>query len=123
MQNTVENNYKCDICKRDTHRIVYSLEDKLALCQNCADQLHTCRGCANRAKCDWETNPLGIQPYIVQTVSQGGVTMQRQVPNPKLNEVYCKECKCNDIISGYCMRQACGYCTKWELHEDYRKEG
>ena len=122
MQNTVEGNYKCDICGREGQRKIYYSNEYLLLCPSCSEQLHTCRGCAHREKCRVELNPQNIQLYIVETITQGGVTLQRQKLNPQLVEVYCKECRCRDIIAGVCMRQCCGYCTKWELHPQYQKK-
>lgn len=122
MQNTVESNYKCDICGREGQRKIYYCDEHLLLCPSCSEQLHTCRGCIHREKCGVELNPYNIPLYISQTINNENMTMVRQTFNPKLFEVYCKECQCRDIIAGVCMRQHCGFCTKWELHPQYQKK-
>ena len=122
MQNTVENNYICDICKRGTTKIIYEVGCNLVLCPSCSSQLYTCRGCAHRAECNLELNPQNIQPYINKIITQNGMVITQQIPNPELKQIYCKECRCIDKISGECMREYCQFCTKWELHSEYKKE-
>ena len=122
MQNTVKNNYKCDICGREGQRKIYHSNEYLLLCPSCSEQLHTCRGCAHRENCLLELNPLGLEKVMLKTIRQGQQVISIQVPNPQLFDSYCKQCRCNDTISNSCMRQYCGYCTKWELHPDYTKE-
>lgn len=122
MQNISD--YKCDICGRITDKQIYHVEERLLLCLNCSSQLHTCRGCAVRADCEKEKNPLGIQPIIVQTIRQGNATIQQQIPNPELTKTYCVKCIChmecsNEIV---CMREACGNCCNWKLHKEYEKK-
>ena len=110
--------YKCDICEREQDKpLNLFLNEKLCLCNSCAEQLHTCRGCENRNNCLVEKNPNNIPYTIIDTVRQGGKIYQIQKPNPKLVEEYCKDCRC--YIGETCCRKTLLYCSNWKIHNDY----
>ena len=112
---------KCNICERevDEHSLTYFPEENLLLCANCAPQLYSCRGCANRERCGIQINEKNIPPTIVKTIQQGGNVIQMQIPNPELVKVYCTNCCCA-INENHCGRQTTGLCNNWELPNDFK---
>ena len=114
--------YKCGICGTmvSAPYSSYMLDEGLLLCHNCANQLHTCRGCVNREYCEVENNPLNLTPTITKVVTgPNNQTIQIQQPNPVLFETYCPNCKC--FQNNICMRTIF-YCANWDLHGDYAKK-
>lgn len=120
MHNTLD--YKCDICGAAAITALH-LEENLMLCISCSSQLHTCRGCAKRANCALEKNEFNLPLYIIQTQQTQRGTVQIQVPNPELVSTYCSKCICghSNGAAAMCMRQLCGTCNNWELHDEYKK--
>lgn len=113
---------KCNICNReiDKNHTTYFLSENLLLCESCAPQLHTCRGCANREYCAVENNVQNIPPTIVNNIQKDGrIVQQIEMVNPELFKTYCPTCNCSTNDT-QCGRKITQYCDNWELHNDYK---
>lgn len=78
------------------------------LCASCFAALSTCAKCKNNTTCAFQSYS-GPEPKIInQTIRQGNMIMQTQVPNPAIIEKTCGKCLCSYEDLG-CMRQQ-GYC-------------
>lgn len=89
------------------------------ICAECA-QTNGCSICANTNKCRFFNTSVHpeVQPYIMKTMRQGPMVVQRQEVNEKRIEVICKDCSCynpNDK-ENYCYKQIGGcknYTVNW----------
>ena len=85
------------------------------VCDNCRTLIGTCRTCIAAQTCAFESHP-SPNKYIMETVRQGNVLIQKQVQNPEICRETCTEsCKCFSPEKG-CLRQN-NYCGNWEEKE------
>ena len=110
------NNQICGDCHRSLQNlstdgvIAISRNGKKAkaLCLSCLASYNTCAKCKNNITCAFQSYS-GPEPKIInQTIRQGNMVMQTQVPNPAIVEKTCGICLCRYEDLG-CMRQQ-GYC-------------
>ena len=110
------NNQICGDCHRSLQNlttdgvIAISRNGKKAkaLCLSCLASYNTCAKCKNNITCAFQSYS-GPEPKIInQTIRQGNMVMQTQVPNPAIVEKTCGKCLCSYEDLG-CMRQQ-GYC-------------
>ena len=84
-----------------------------AICQNCYNNIGNCATCTYNEVCNFETDHSEPH-YVMQTVQQGFMTMQKQVKNPHLVEKHCISCRCSTDGKGTCMREENGTnCGCW----------
>lgn len=109
----------CPICKRqiDKGGIYLNEAPHLLLCEDCGTHFWTCATCDISRRCLVQENSKHIQPYIMQTVQQGNMIIQQQIPNPELTKQYCEEdgCQCWHSDSKTCCRQQIGVCVNHKL--------
>lgn len=112
----------CPICGREFPRKFGVVEVKdndycEIICKECADKMGTCFTCKHKEGCLMSENPEHIPPYVVKTIRQGNMVMQRQVPNEELINKTCKSgCACcipEDYGSG-CGRNLNSTCGNYE---------
>jgi hypothetical protein len=116
--NTTGQKYQCDLCKQlYSSLIIYQTEDReLYLCENCYNNLNTCRTCRHATECGF-TNDRSAPQYINQTTNNGFMRVQQQVKNPTLVERHCLSCRCSIDDKGTCCREidAGVSCGHWML--------
>ena len=81
------------------------------LCRDCGKNIGLCVTCKNGKTCEFRNNPDPTPHMIPQTVRQGNMIMQTQVPNPERVARYCHSCECFSKELG-CLKET-GACEKW----------
>lgn len=111
---------QCDFCgslMAGMGEIVIMDEGIRLSCPNCANALGTCITCAERTKCDFETNPVNIPKQVQKVIRQGNMQMQTVIRNPEREKETCmKGCPCWDSEECVCLRQTAGSCKAWRYN-------
>jgi hypothetical protein len=108
----------CPLCGRafESGGIYLNEAPHLLLCNECGTRFWTCATCDTSRRCLVQENPKHIQPVIFQTIQQGNMVIQQQVPNPELTKQYCEvECQCWHSDSKTCCRQQLSVCVNHKL--------
>ena len=124
----------CPICGKEFPRklgvVVSNNNDYCEIvCPDCSEKMGTCFTCKNNKGCLMSENPENIPPYVIKTIRQGNMIMQRQMPNDELIDKTCKNgCACNipEEYGSGCGRSLGGTCANYqcclEKEENERKE-
>lgn len=90
--------------------------DAVLSCASCANNLGTCRTCAQAKFCDFETNPIKIPKQVQKIIRQGNMQMQTIIRNPEREKETCmKGCPCWDSEECICLREV-GCCKAWRYN-------
>ena len=74
------------------------------ICDECRNKFSTCAACTQIGYCAFQQDPSPIPPTIMQTIRQGPVVMQKEVPNPERIKITCMLCKCWNKELNQCNR-------------------
>lgn len=121
----------CPICGKEfPHKlsvIEYRNNNKYdIICQDCSAKIGTCFTCKNNKGCLMSENPENIPPYIVKTIRQGNMVVQRQVPNDELVDKTCKSgCACciSEEYGSGCGRSLNNTCGNYQYCLEENENG
>ena len=110
---------QCDICGNRFLPPEMFVEDGgkyLVACGECAHNLSKCATCASGGYCDFQQNPIPLQPMVQITRREGNMVSSQPGPNPaRVKETCMINCKCFNEDTMTCMRNVWGTCGKYEL--------
>ena len=96
--------------------VVMEDNDVIISCANCANNLGTCRTCAQAKFCDFETSSIQIPRQVQKVIRQGTMQMQTIIRNPEREKETCmKGCPCWDSEECICLREA-NSCKAWRYN-------
>lgn len=100
----------CDFCGNGllVPQYIFNNDEWKILCPQCSEKLNTCVLCKNSTHCEFEQSNSPLPKYIMQTIQQGGMTMQTQIRNPEREKALCPTCKCWNGSSCERVNGTCG---------------